>query len=136
RQDLRRYNSLEWRYAAALAPLSARDSHSRLWHHSIFFFLYPYRPRGDLHSFPTRRSSDLSWWSAAPWSVWCRWRAKPAISTACRSEEHTSELQSRENLVCRLLLEKKNQRLTDMGSLQHLLRDARSRADFVTAESI
>src|SRR5690606_22261691 len=28
-----------------------------------------------------------------------------------RSEEHTSELQSRENLVCRLLLEKKNQHL-------------------------
>src|SRR5690606_40634926 len=27
---------------------------------------------------------------------------------AYRSEEHTSELQSRENLVCRLLLEKKN----------------------------
>src|SRR5690606_39004459 len=27
---------------------------------------------------------------------------------AFRSEEHTSELQSRENLVCRLLLEKKN----------------------------
>src|SRR5690606_41959424 len=29
-------------------------------------------------------------------------------STPSRSEEHTSELQSRENLVCRLLLEKKN----------------------------
>src|SRR5690606_39847595 len=29
------------------------------------------------------------------------------ISHALRSEEHTSELQSRENLVCRLLLEKK-----------------------------
>src|SRR5690606_39410966 len=28
--------------------------------------------------------------------------------TIPRSEEHTSELQSRENLVCRLLLEKKN----------------------------
>src|SRR5690606_41285568 len=28
-----------------------------------------------------------------------------------RSEEHTSELQSRENLVCRLLLEKKNEYL-------------------------
>src|SRR5690606_41054554 len=27
-----------------------------------------------------------------------------------RSEEHTSELQSRENLVCRLLLEKKNRK--------------------------
>src|SRR5690606_41252560 len=31
----------------------------------------------------------------------------PALQMA-RSEEHTSELQSRENLVCRLLLEKKN----------------------------
>src|SRR5690606_15399881 len=30
-------------------------------------------------------------------------------SSANRSEEHTSELQSRENLVCRLLLEKKKQ---------------------------
>src|SRR5690606_39394940 len=29
-----------------------------------------------------------------------------------RSEEHTSELQSRENLVCRLLLEKKNKNNT------------------------
>src|SRR5690606_41947287 len=29
-------------------------------------------------------------------------------SDVARSEEHTSELQSRENLVCRLLLEKKN----------------------------
>src|SRR5690606_40483771 len=29
-----------------------------------------------------------------------------------RSEEHTSELQSRENLVCRLLLEKKNKKPT------------------------
>src|SRR5690606_39321310 len=30
------------------------------------------------------------------------------LHAAVRSEEHTSELQSRENLVCRLLLEKKN----------------------------
>src|SRR5690606_39951848 len=30
-----------------------------------------------------------------------------------RSEEHTSELQSRENLVCRLLLEKKKNNLTE-----------------------
>src|SRR5690606_41964941 len=29
------------------------------------------------------------------------------LAEAARSEEHTSELQSRENLVCRLLLEKK-----------------------------
>src|SRR5690606_39705428 len=30
------------------------------------------------------------------------------MKRAIKSEEHTSELQSRENLVCRLLLEKKN----------------------------
>src|SRR5690606_39824809 len=32
---------------------------------------------------------------------------KHYLSSQFRSEEHTSELQSRENLVCRLLLEKK-----------------------------
>src|SRR5690606_42151315 len=34
-------------------------------------------------------------------------RARHPGGNARRSEEHTSELQSRENLVCRLLLEKK-----------------------------
>src|SRR5690606_40663628 len=34
--------------------------------------------------------------------------AATLIAWVLRSEEHTSELQSRENLVCRLLLEKKN----------------------------
>src|SRR5436309_11317455 len=34
----------------------------------------------------------------------------PAYNKAERSEEHTSELQSRENLVCRLLLEKKKKK--------------------------
>src|SRR5690606_42122918 len=33
-----------------------------------------------------------------------------AVSDIDRSEEHTSELQSRENLVCRLLLEKKKKK--------------------------
>src|SRR3712207_7381786 len=33
---------------------------------------------------------------------------------AARSEEHTSELQSRQYLVCRLLLEKKNKKLHDI----------------------
>ena len=34
------------------------------------------------------------------------------IAAAARSEEHTSELQSRRNLVCRLLLEKKKKKQT------------------------
>src|SRR2546429_1293662 len=41
----------------------------------------------------------------------CRMRATSPVATAsamARSEEHTSELQSRLHLVCRLLLEKKN----------------------------
>src|SRR2546430_8188236 len=33
-----------------------------------------------------------------------------------RSEEHTSELQSQSNLVCRLLLEKKNRYITNVSS--------------------
>src|SRR5438270_10267089 len=74
----------------------------------------------DLHSFPTRRSSDLPPGPAPPtggraatscspsttrgptWPSGSRWTSGPP-----RSEEHTSELQSQSNLVCRLLLEKK-----------------------------
>src|SRR5690606_41556513 len=41
--------------------------------------------------------------------------ARAALSSMpIRSEEHTSELQSRENLVCRLLLEKKKNKQTRM----------------------
>src|SRR5947209_17256759 len=42
--------------------------------------------------------------------AWARIHRRPALSlvTGGRSEEHTSELQSRQYLVCRLLLEKKN----------------------------
>src|SRR3712207_7627544 len=35
-------------------------------------------------------------------------RDQPCVAQRLRSEEHTSELQSRQYLVCRLLLEKKN----------------------------
>src|SRR5690606_42027643 len=41
----------------------------------------------------------------------CRSPSPRSRRLAARSEEHTSELQSRENLVCRLLLEKKKIRL-------------------------
>src|SRR5438093_8391078 len=39
----------------------------------------------------------------------CTAHGAPCRSTTARSEEHTSELQSLTNLVCRLLLEKKKQ---------------------------
>src|SRR3712207_8789351 len=42
------------------------------------------------------------------WATDYDWRKGEAKLNAFRSEEHTSELQSRQYLVCRLLLEKKN----------------------------
>src|SRR5687768_17780634 len=79
-----------------------------------------------LHSFPTRRSSDLIAnliRGLAPEAVivggpivrsWpviaddIKTSVEATICRGLRSEEHTSELQSRLHLVCRLLLEKKN----------------------------
>src|SRR5438874_7120017 len=58
-------------------------------------------------SFPTRRSSDLwidTWADPDGDGLFEYLRRHPAN---LRSEEHTSELQSRRDLVCRLLLEKK-----------------------------
>src|SRR2546422_8545891 len=42
-----------------------------------------------------------------------------AVARQLRSEEHTSELQSRLHLVCRLLLEKKKNKTKDNQQLQH-----------------
>src|SRR5687768_18086922 len=79
-----------------------------------------HRTSQHLHSFPTRRSSDLE--VITKDNVPVRVNAvayfriidpEKAIvqvenfMVATRSEEHTSELQSRLHLVCRLLLEKK-----------------------------
>src|SRR2546427_5514403 len=44
-----------------------------------------------------------------------RMRAPDAGANPVRSEEHTSELQSQSNLVCRLLLEKKKKRAKEDG---------------------
>src|SRR2546429_4112821 len=61
-----------------------------------------------------------SWWTRAarslPANNTCktlstsRCRDKSTILSSARSEEHTSELQSRLHLVCRLLLEKKKKK--------------------------
>src|SRR5690349_23166097 len=40
-------------------------------------------------------------------------RAQKVIMSSPRSEEHTSELQSRRDLVCRLLLEKKKKKIAN-----------------------
>src|SRR5699024_12341608 len=84
--------------------------------HPLFFFQV-FCDHLALHSFPTRRSSDLpvhrlSFNDIEPVGL-------PSGSSFVdfafyrtgRSEEHTSELQSRFDLVCRLLLEKKKKKL-------------------------
>src|SRR3712207_8372781 len=76
--------------------------------------LFPYRPLSRSHSTaaahrfqprcepaPARRGTPLAWKLLPPYLDPTR------NPKAARSEEHTSELQSRQYLVCRLLLEKK-----------------------------
>src|SRR5436309_8872561 len=91
-------------------------------------------PRSTLFPYTTLfRSRNIPWASSLSWS----W---PGVHLECRlqvlvpehflhqlrinlhldrSEEHTSELQSRENLVCRLLLEKKKTILYDFTLSTH-----------------
>src|SRR6266511_5837571 len=70
---------------------------------SLFFFFLMIRrpPRSTLFPYTTLfRSRPRS-------ALRRKRRRRTRRPGSCRSEEHTSELQSRENRVCRLLLEKK-----------------------------
>src|SRR2546430_10973614 len=53
--------------------------------------------------------------------------ARSCSGAATRSEEHTSELQSQSNLVCRLLLEKKKKKNTITEQAIHVLEQSRWR---------
>src|SRR5688572_32427523 len=82
----------------------------------IFFFLMIRRPpRSTLFPYTTLfrscwcRISTSSRFTIFPPSGW---RARSISGARYRSEEHTSELQSQSNLVCRLLLEKKKKKNT------------------------
>src|SRR5438094_5399661 len=80
----------------------------------------------DLHSFPTRRSSDLALGVENAFALDLgRMRGQYRDDErVARSEEHTSELQSPYDLVCRLLLEKKNKRDNihkDLQTLDHAI---------------
>src|SRR5205814_7563068 len=108
----------------------------------FFFFLQCPGAHRHLHSFPTRRSSDLPWrgCGAAPWTPPPGRTASANRSAsrcpscwpgraAARSEEHTSELQSLRHLVCRLLLEKKKQKLVLIQLHSNYLYDGRRECD-------
>src|SRR5688572_31636867 len=61
------------------------------------------RPKGRAATAPARASRSATLRPATP--------SAASRSTPPRSEEHTSELQSQSNLVCRLLLEKKKKKV-------------------------
>src|SRR5207253_10523257 len=70
------------------------------------------------------RASRLARSSSAPrWTASSR-RCTARTRTSSRSEEHTSELQSRGHLVCRLLLEKKKNISDATYHTSHIHRDA------------
>src|SRR5205085_9456870 len=78
----------------------------------FFFFLRMRRPPGStLFPYTTlfRSSMPPIWCNHPPTSLSSAWAAAVTFFLrSSRSEEHTSELQSQSNLVCRLLLEKQN----------------------------
>src|SRR5947209_9377319 len=83
-------------------------------------------PRSTLFPYTTlfRSFADASnnhGFKRARWRGLWRQKIQNHLIAACqRSEEHTSELQSRQYLVCRLLLEKKNQKTKATRRLQKL----------------
>src|SRR2546429_2856628 len=85
-------------------------------------------PRSTLFPYTTlfRSNTNISGWrnvwnSSATTLRRATWasRARIARKVFQRSEEHTSELQSRLHLVCRLLLEKKKKKKNDMCDMDH-----------------
>src|SRR5437667_4390994 len=85
-------------------------------------------PRSTLFPYTTLFRSPTRSWAAAATPSWSPTRAagpapsapRPACrsrpATRVRSEEHTSELQSHHDLVCRLLLEKKKEKVILIGT--------------------
>src|SRR5689334_23801277 len=92
---------------------------------SVFFFLMlPRPPRSTLFPYTTlfrstlRRRADGRARRRGPGG---QWDDHPGWSSAARSEEHTSELQSQFHLVCRLLLEKKKNRYISPSATRHVI---------------
>src|SRR2546428_8498740 len=92
------------------APLTVTGALSLMYILSIYFFFLMIRrpPRSTLFPYTTLfRSALLLAARANPPRSGLRSWTDSGDESPHRSEEHTSELQSRSDLVCRLLLEKK-----------------------------
>src|SRR5438093_5509947 len=96
----------------------------------LFFLMLRPPPRSTLFPYTTLFRSTSTWPSGAE----SRDPAppdrapRPTTPRRGRSEEHTSELQSLTNLVCRLLLEKKNWNVLLSGQVRELQSNIRLEA--------
>src|SRR5688572_31291381 len=90
----------------------------------LFFLMIRRPPRSTLFPYTTLFRSPGTPPSAPTPSA----RGPSPSRRSRRSEEHTSELQSQSNLVCRLLLEKKKYRHSEKQEYDHKLRQG-ERAD-------
>src|SRR2546430_10268663 len=88
---------------------------------SFFFFFFNDTATTEIYTLSLHDALPIS--CCGPATICCRVSGSTAACSACsrrnsggsasRSEEHTSELQSQSNLVCRLLLEKKKKNEND-----------------------
>src|SRR5688572_31023190 len=99
-----------------------RPPRSTLFPYTMLFRSEPARPGADALQPGRTRRRDIAADSA---ESECERRAAGPHRNQGRSEEHTSELQSQSNLVCRLLLEKKNQIKTKLWILEGHMYPAR-----------
>src|SRR2546430_9063428 len=88
---------------------------------SSFFFFFNDTATTEIYTLSLHDALPIS---AVAHSAYSRHKAMPrkplhskALHFQTRSEEHTSELQSQSNIVCRLLLEKKKQ--TNISNVEH-----------------
>src|SRR5688572_31037368 len=99
-----------------MLPLSAlrhrRPPRSTLFPYTTLFRSYPDARCRFLQSQSHRTASPACRRGTPASTLQLRWgRPSPSRFRELRSEEHTSELQSQSNLVCRLLLEKTKRKL-------------------------
>src|SRR5438034_2216831 len=106
---------------------------------SFFFLMIPRPPRSTLFPYTTLfRSSDLVYPNrvgetySVKFNPDHQWFYAPRMTVDERSEEHTSELQSHSDLVCRLLLEKKKKK----KNITEILKNVRSQKMVETNNSM
>src|SRR6202044_4252595 len=96
---------------------------------SFFFLMIRRPPRSTLFPYTTLFRSDLADADALVQHQLADVHFDVLGNVRRRSEEHTSELQSRPHLACRLLLEKKKTRQITGGGVLSSLRDHCARAE-------